>query len=401
MNHILFVDDEPLVLRGLERSLSVQADEWHMTFVSGGKEALAQLASAPCDIIVTDMRMPVMNGAQLLGEVMRRYPGVARIVLSGQADQELVLQCVTTAHQYLSKPCEESALIAAVRGVLDVQAVMRTPSLRSLVAGLDRIPSCPDLYHKINAALVAPNVELDDIGAIVQRDIGMTAKLLKVVNSAFFGLSQQVDNAAEAVSYLGVEVLKALVLTAQFFDYSQGIDRAGLSREKLWRQSELTAAVARSLARIEKQSWALQENAFTAGMLHNCGLLVLAENMPERMNDVIAKARESRSPLAAFERLSYGGTHAEVGGYFLGLWGLPHSIVQAVALYPMDAMGVSQPFGTLTLVHAAHALVEERIQTVDGVPNTPLNLDWLRELGLIDHVPTWREAVAEIIEGPK
>jgi len=399
MKNILFVDDEPMVLRGLQRSLSSQAKEWTMRFVNGGPQALEALAAAPCDVVVTDMRMPGMNGAELLAEVMKRYPGVARIVLSGQADQKLVLQCVTTAHQYLSKPCEPSALIAAVSRMLELKKLMQSEGLRTLIARLDRLPSCPDLYQKINAALASSDVELSQLGMIVEKDMAMTAKLLKVVNSAFFGLSHHVDSAAEAVSYLGIEVLKALILTVRFFDCGRQMEKAGLNADVLWRKAALTAEAARAIARLEKQPLPLQENAFTAGMLHNCGLLVLAENMPESLSEVISAARLHQAPLSRFEQEHYGATHTEVGGYLLGLWGLPMSIVESVAFHATPTPEGPQTFGTPVIVHAAQALVGERVKTIEGIPATPLNLDWLTALGFADRVPIWREAVAEVIEG--
>lgn len=401
MKNILFVDDEPMVLRGIERSLSHRSKEWTMRFASSGAKALEALAAGPCDVVVTDMRMPGMTGAELLVEVMKHYPSVARIVLSGQADQKLVLQCVTTAHQYLSKPCEPVALIAAVSRMLELQVLMQSEGLRSLIARLDRLPSCPDLYRKITTALALPNVELHDIGAIVEKDMAMTAKLLKIVNSAFFGLSHHVDSAAEAVNYLGIEVLKSLILTVRFFDCGRQMERAGLNADALWRQAALTASAARVIARMENQPSALQENAYTAGMLHNCGLLIMAENIPESLAEVITDARKHNAPLGSFERQRYGATDAEIGGYLLGLWGLPMSIVESVIFHSTAVVaGGPRCFGTPTIVHAAQCLVGERIKTIEGVPTNPLNIEWLTELGLADRVPEWRQAVAEIIEGP-
>lgn len=399
MKNILFVDDEPMVLRGIERSLSHRSKEWTMRFATSGQIALQALAAGPCDVVVTDMRMPGMTGAELLVEVMRSYPSVARIVLSGQADQKLVLQCVTTAHQYLSKPCEPTALIAAVSRMLDLQRFMKSEGLRGLVARLDRLPSCPDLYRQINAALASNTVELHDIGSIVEKDMAMTAKLLKIVNSAFFGLSHHVDNAAEAVNYLGIEVLKSLILTVRFFDCGRQLERAGLNADALWRQAALAAAAARAVARLENQPSAMQENAYTAGMLHNCGLLIMAENMPESLVEVVTAARQRHEPLDTFERQRYGATGAEVGGYLLGLWGLPMSIVESVVFHATAITDGPRSFGTPTIVHVAQALVGERIKTIEGVPSSPLNLEWIAELGLSDRIPVWREAVAEVIDG--
>jgi HD-like signal output (HDOD) protein/CheY-like chemotaxis protein len=400
MKNILFVDDDPMVLRGIERSLSDLSDEWTMRFATGGAAALEILATDPCDVVVTDMRMPGMNGATLLNEVMQRHPGIARIVLSGQADQKLVLQAVATSHQYLSKPCEPAVLVRAIRRMLELQSALHSESVRALVGRLNRLPSCPALYRQINAVLACPDANLDEIGSIVEKDIAMTAKLLKIVNSAFFGLCHRVDSAAEAVNYLGVDVLKSLILTVHFFDCGRNLEQAGLDATLLWSQAVLTATAAKTLARLESLPRPFQENAFTAGMLHNCGLLVLAENLPQGLARIIAAARAEGAPLDRFEREIYGATHAEIGGYLLGLWGLPASIVESVILHASGVVeGPAKPFGTLTLVHVAQALVGEQIKPIAGVPASPLNLAWISELGLTDRLPIWREAVAEVITG--
>ncbi|MBV9849174.1 MAG: response regulator [Armatimonadetes bacterium] len=115
MIRVLFVDDESHILSGLQRMLRPLRHEWAMTFAEGGPAALDALAGAEFDVIVTDMRMPGMSGAQLLAEVRRRHPRVARIVLSGQSDREHLQQLAQTPHEYLSKPCDTELLKETVR----------------------------------------------------------------------------------------------------------------------------------------------------------------------------------------------------------------------------------------------------------------------------------------------
>src|ERR1039457_5287307 len=100
MKNLLFVDDEPRVLQGLQRQLRVMREEWQMDFVESGLKAIEFLARTPVDVLVTDMIMPGMDGAQLLTAVMKRYPNTVRLVLSGHADREAVLRLVGAAHQY-------------------------------------------------------------------------------------------------------------------------------------------------------------------------------------------------------------------------------------------------------------------------------------------------------------
>jgi DNA-binding NarL/FixJ family response regulator len=210
---ILFADDEALVLEGLQRMLRNMRPEWDMVFVAGGAKALELMEQSPFDVVVSDMRMPGMNGAVLLGEVMKRFPRTIRLILSGHADQELILKCVGSTHQYLTKPCEPDALRAAVRRATELENSLQDQNLRQLISQMDRLPSIPSLYIEIVELLRDPDVGIQEVAEIIAKDMGMTAKILKLVNSSFFGLHRRLSSAAEAASYLGLDTIKSLVLS--------------------------------------------------------------------------------------------------------------------------------------------------------------------------------------------
>src|SRR6266446_223491 len=214
---ILFVDDEPMVLDGLQRMLRPMRAEWEMVFVASGSEALELMGQAPFDVVVSDMRMPQMNGAELLAEVLKRYPQTVRLILSGHADKDLILKCVGSTHQYLAKPCRPEHLKAAITRAGELNESLKDKGLRNLISCMERVPSMPKLYIEIVEKLEDPGVGLDVIGDIIGKDIGMAAKILKLVNSSFFGLGREISEPAEAVSYLGVETIKSLVLCVQVF----------------------------------------------------------------------------------------------------------------------------------------------------------------------------------------
>src|SRR5258708_5867146 len=214
---ILFVDDEAFVLEGLQRMLRHLRAEWEMVFAESGSKALELMGQNPFDVVVSDMRMPGMNGAELLAEVMKRYPKTVRLILSGHADQALILKCVGSTHQYLSKPCEPDMLKATVLRAAGVGNSLQDQKLRQLVAQMDRLPSIPSLYMQIVEKLRDPEVMLEQIGELIGGDLGMTAKILKLANSAFFGLRREISSATEAVTYIGLETIKSLVLAINAF----------------------------------------------------------------------------------------------------------------------------------------------------------------------------------------
>jgi HD-like signal output (HDOD) protein len=389
---ILFVDDEVLVLEGLQRMLRPMRAEWDMVFVDNGPKALELMAEGPFDVIISDMRMPGMNGAELLAEVLKRFPKTVRLVLSGHADRDLVLKCVGSTHQYLSKPCRPEELKAAVTRAGDLEHSLRDQSLRQLVSRLDRLPSIPALYVQIVEKLQDPETDVAEIGDIVAKDMAMTAKILKLVNSAFFGLGRQISSPGEAVSYLGIETIKSLVLSIHAFSQFSSVRLGEFSIDSLWLHSQQTAGLAKEIARIEEAEHKVLDDSFVAGLLHDTGKLVLASNFAAEYNQVLKAAKDERVALLTAEEKAFGANHAEVGGYLLGLWGLPVPVVEAIALHHQPSRCPLSGFSALTAVHAADALVNVQSDHQSEALAAELDLKYLTSLGLENRLEAWRAA---------
>lgn len=393
MNHkVLFVDDEALVLQGLQRTMHMMRNEWDMTFVDSGAAALEFMRTTPVDVVVSDMRMPGMNGAQLLTEVMRLHPKTVRLVLSGHADQDMILKCVGSTHQYLSKPCEPEALRSTVSRALDLESSLKNGRLQKLIAQMEHLPSVPSLYSEIVEKMNNPEASLAEAGDIIARDIGMTAKILKLVNSAFFGLRREVSSPAEAVAYIGLDTIKSLVLSLHAFAQYESAQPGGFSLTALWRHSLSTGAAAKQIAQLENMPRKLVDEAFVSGLLHDAGKAALAFNFPEKYGEILCMANtQQMDPLQA-EAATFGANHADVGGYLLGLWGLPFPVVEAIAFHHQPTASLNPVFSPLTAVHAANVLVS----TIPAV--RPLEFDWpyLNQLGVGDRTENWRRALNAI-----
>lgn len=396
--HILFVDDEPNILQGLQRMLQPLHDEWDMTFVQSGADALAHLARAPVDVIVSDMRMPGMDGAQLLTEVMHQYPEVMRIILSGQVSREVVMKTVGPTHHHLAKPCDPESLKILVNQTSALQALLTNVTLKGLVASLKSLPSLPSLFLEIVEALKAPEVSIHQIADIIGKDVGMTAKILQLVNSAFFGLRRRVDDLPRALSLLGVDTIKSLVLSLHVFSQC---DQTMLNRyalHTLWDHSFATGACARLIARAEKQAQHVVDAVVTAGMLHDCGKLVLVTNLPDVYGETLRLAQNQHLPAWEAERIRFGATHAEVGAYLLGTWGLPTTIVEALAFHHCPTRAMEKVFSPLTAVHLADALVHAQQATAGESSSASIDLDYLTALGLADRLPVWKEQCTILLQ---
>lgn len=395
MSHrILFVDDEPFVLHGLQRMLRPMRNEWDMVFVTSGAEALELMARAPFDVVVSDMRMPGMNGTQLLNEVMKRHPQTVRLILSGHADEELIMKCVGITHQYLSKPCDPEELKMAVSRASAVGLSLNNPRLKQLVCQIDRLPSIPSLYIEMIEQLQDPEVELSDVATTVSKDIGMTAKILKLVNSAYFGLRREINDASEAVTYLGINTLKTLVLTIHAFSQFEGRRTEGFSLEQIWSHSQNVASAARRIAELADAPMVVREQAFIGGMLHDTGQLILGSSLASQYNSAIQQARAQMSPLFAVEAATFGTNHAELGGYLLGLWGLPVPVVEAITLHHQPRLSCATEFTALTAVHLAECCCQPPAGPEAAPPDITADADYLAGLGLSDQLECWKTAVA-------
>ena len=402
MKRILFVDDEPNVLEGLRRMLRPMRKEWEMAFAPGGEEALATLAEKHFDVVVSDMRMPGMDGAQLLSEVKRRYPQIVRIVLSGHSEQEMVLRSIGPAHQYLAKPCDSERLRDVIRRACALRDLLGEDSLRKLVSQMSTIPSLPQTYTEIIEELQSPDASIKRIGQIVSKDVGMTAKVLQLVNSAFFGLRNHVSDPSQAASFLGVDTLKALVLSVHIFAQ---LDSAKIKRfclNTLWNHSVATGALAKRIAAAEGCTGQFCDDALIAGLLHDAGKIVIAANLPERYSGVLASTEDEGLKLWEAGRQFLMNMHAEVGAYLLGLWGLPDPIVEAVAFHHHPNKSAGMGFTPLIAVHAASAIDHEHDPTREGLETNRLDAEYLARFGLADRLPAWRDLYAEVVqEGAK
>jgi HD-like signal output (HDOD) protein len=238
------------------------------------------------------------------------------------------------------------------------------------------------------------NTSVEEIGAIIGLDIGMTAQVLKLTNSAFFGLSRQFSNAAEAVAYLGLDTIKSLVLSIHAFSQFDKAETGALKIEALWSHSLQVAGLAKRISKLEGQEPKAIEEAFTAGMLHDIGKLVLAVNLPNEYTEATHLAQSGLElPLA--EHKVFGANHADVGGYLIGLWGLPVPVVEAVALHHSPSRATPPIFSPLTSVHAANVLEWERPHPANGAPPPHLDDNYLRLLGVSSRLEAWRGVLAE------
>ncbi len=384
---ILFVDDEPSILDALRNILRKQRHVWDMVFANNAEEALREITQRPFDVVVSDMRMPGMDGAGLLSRVKEVCPTAARIVLSGHADRDTVNRTLPVAHQFLGKPCDMLELRNVVERTCKLTTLLADPAIRGIMSSIDKLPTPPAVYLELCSAINDSSISVAGLAAIVERDPAMSVKILQVCNSAFFGLAKRVSSIQQAVIYLGADLLKGLALGAHVFAMGEGPAIEGFSLEGMRNTSLAAAALARKFARDRK----VGDAAFTAAIVHDVCYVALATAFPDKLAEVARVARATKQPYHAVERQIFGASHAEISAYLIGVWGLPFDLVEAVAYHhePTRVVGAND---VLAIMHAVDAMMRDsHLDTREPL----LDRKYLETAGYAGDIDKWTTLATE------
>ncbi|MGD1985046.1 MAG: response regulator [Desulfobacterales bacterium] len=395
---ILFVDDEPMVLKGLQRSLRKMRAEWEMHFTTSSKEALDILDGAPFDVVVSDLRMPEMDGAQLLAEVKQRHPQLVRIILSGQVEQETTFKSVQLAHQSLSKPCDADILKHTLNKLFGLRNLLEDESIKRIVSQTETLPSLPAIYSEVINELQSSDPSVKKVGDIIAADLAMTAKILQVVNSAFFGLVRKISNPKEAVMLLGTETIKALVLSVKIFSEFNQKKLSWFNFDALFNHSMSVSMFAQTISKEERLDKYLINNALMAGMFHDLGKLILVANFQESYQKILIEARQNKRSLWELENDMFGTSHAEIGAYLMGLWGVDYPVIEAIAFHHCPGKSLASSTGLLTAVHFGDAY--DRLKNDDNGCGELKQLDrgYLEYLGVGHRIDDWQLMCKDLAE---
>jgi putative nucleotidyltransferase with HDIG domain len=388
---ILFVDDEQALLESLRDVMRRYRHIWDVDFARGGEAALTLLAEEPADVVVADMRMPDMDGATLLSRVRDEYPTTIRMILSGYASPQHLTRASTVAHRFLGKPFNADELAALIERSCALRELTEGAEAYRATAAATALPSRPGIYTQLNEVLSNPAWEPTQVAAVLEGDIAITAKVLQLGNSAFFGVGHRITSVRDAVVYLGVETIKSLTLTAEAFGHLAPGGVPGFSIDQFQHHAMLVARIAAGILPDGRD----QQEAVTAALLHDVGKLVLIGDDPERWRALNEEAHRRQVPLHFVELEQEGVTHAATGAYLLSLWGLPDGVVEAVAHHhdPGSLPGVG--LDPVAAVHIANALANELEPEVEGRPPAqPLDDGFINQLGVGAQQNVWRRMAA-------
>ena len=364
---------------------------WEITVVPSREAAFAALAVGRFEMVVVDARGPEGTEKDFLAEVAHRCPALARVLLFRPADKAAQARSSGLADQCVPQPCTVETLVAVVGRARLMHRWLADPALTRLWSRMRKLPSVPTIYQRLVQALQSSDTDLEDVGRIMSEDFVMTAKLLQLVNSSFFGLKRAITKPSDAVAHLGLTQTKTLVLLAHVFSNYVEDKASGFSMDKLWQHSMVTAGFARRIAERQSGEAALADAAFTAGLLHDVGKLFYAVNCPQEYSELVAHARMNSLTYAHAERHLLGTSHAELGACVLGTWGLPADILEAVAFHHLPTQQGGDAFSPLTAVHVANALEHELSAITGATVDWHIDHSYLHQVNCGEQLPVWKK----------
>lgn len=375
---LLVVDDEVEILAGLRRLLYAYDDRWEVEFADGAASAWMLLERGRFDVIVSEIRMKGTDGIALLERVEACHPQTIRFVLSGNVDDTTAIRSLKVAHQFLLKPFEPQLFCSLVQQTSQLLSLMHDGRMHDHFESFSRLPAAPHMYNELSSALQREETTTSHVVALLKQDPTMTAKVLQLANSGFFARRVSTADLHTALLHLGMNLIRNLVLTVELFDVGGIVGRHVLAERELLRQKALRLAL---LSEQLAAGTPLRSDAFAMGLLADIGKLVLWLNKGDAWLKCRSQAAKSAIPLHELEAAEFGITHAEAGGFLLGIWGLPFSVVDAVVRHHHLEREDATHAGAAAIVAIAAAMVER----------THLDREWLTRIGMLARVDELRQ----------
>ena len=392
---ICIADEDQQHLRQFSAMLE-QPTLWTLRSAQTSKQVLQILGREAVDILVVNVRMENMGGTRLLKTIQDQHPQTTRIALTDNSSRELGLLTMNTAHQFIVQPMKPEAVVEIMQRTLALRQTLNKDNLRSTVSQMGTLPSLPAHFSQLMDELNSPEASIKKVGQLISRDMAMTTKMLQLVNSAFFGLPKHISTPEQAVNLLGLEMIKALALSIHIFTQFKGPSASPGYVQKLFDHCLRTGILAKAIASFQGLGKKEMDNAFLSGLIHDTGKLILTCQLPKEFSRITSKAIHRSRPSHTAEMEQLGATHAEIGAYLLGLWGISGDIVEIVAFHHHPQKSPHSSFSALTAVHAANALDHIIHHAPELAGEKEVDLNHLDQLGLADSLSEWKELAQEI-----
>ncbi len=362
----------PSELNVLKNSIGNSLMSFAGEFVTSVDEAYSCLRSRTYDLLVTTVGSKDDPHAQVVRTCDRGHPEMSRLVVT----EDRKARDRAPAHLYVGSGSERE-FRAAIVGAVRWHERLGHARLSDLVSGARKLPSLPEVYTEIERELESDDPSMTRVGAIIQKDPAIAMTVLRIVNSAQFGLRREIGDIVQATALLGTKTISSLVLAAAMYS-TTALDQKLVAQ--MWRDALVVGNLARRIAEDAHLGRTDIEEAHLGGLMHDVGDIVLLQNWPK---DYLAIDMSNR---AASERRLFGATHADIGGYLATLWELPVGAVDAITNHHSPSEGrMARHMSPTTAVHIARCYVDSG----GDIESADLAHDHLEEAGVARKVEAW------------
>ncbi|MDY0362632.1 MAG: HDOD domain-containing protein [Desulforegulaceae bacterium] len=388
---ILFVDEDKDMLKSLNRMLKQKEKQWTLLFADSAKKALLIMEKKPADIIISEYNMNEINGYELLKTIKEKFPQTDRIILSGETDEDKIIKAVPIAHQFIYKPVNSTKLDKLLTRTIAMKNILKDKNLRITISRLDSLPSLPSIYNSIVKELNSSVSSTKKIGEIISKDPSMTSKILQLINSGFFYLPSKISKPEDAVVILGTDVVKSLVLNLEIFSKMKLPNYFKKFQNDLHEHSMAAAKTAKEIALMEGLSDFCADQAFMAGLIHDCGKLILASNFPDDYKLVLENFGSLSQESIEKEKEIFKASHEIVGAFLMGVWGLPLEIIEAILYHHNPSASSDNEFTVTSAVYAANIIELEKAGFLHSDFENAFDEKYFDRIKIYDRPKIWRE----------
>lgn len=369
MKRILLIEPNRNMCEALKMGFRSIDRSWDVRFAATAVEALSINAENTCDLVATSSALAgEMSGLDLLTELKEVSPETIRFLIINESEEGTTRGLVDVPQQVLTRPLDLKNFVQQVERAFTLRSVIRNPAILQLLGKAESLPTLPRVFHRISEKLNDPNASLFDVAGIVEEDIVLSSKVLKLANSALFNLRMPAGTVAQAVSLLGSRTISSLVFSQGLGETFNGGDEINCFMEELNRHSLECAAMVTHILTTWNADQKLIDKAFFCGIAHDLGKLVLAKYASEEWPQITAAIEAGDRSDSDIEREVVGISHAEIAAYLLAVWGFPNDQVFAVAFHHNPGKIRSRDLGILCALHLAENLLRTHLHGSD--------LDW-------------------------
>ncbi len=396
---VIFVDDEPNILRGLRRMLRSMRGEWDMVFAEGGEEALDIMKGDRFDAVVTDMRMPGINGAELLHRVREEHPHAVRFVLSGQSREDVIVRSVGCAHQFLSKPCEAEVLKKYINRTCQLLSRVGNERISVAISALDFFPLMPEAYRGLIEWLDGGQGGIKEVSRLISNDFSLASKVLQLTNSAFYGGYKKASGIKNAVQIIGQDSLRKILDEYREDLTAIKVEKGGESLLRhILDHCRVSSILAGRIMRSLSDDKGYHSSAAIAAGLHDMGIILMSQIYPQSYGKISDDLFARKASITELEDRELGVSHTEAGAALLGLWGFDRELVEAVLYHHEPSLSGIEEIAPLTAVHIASSIDNSWGGRPWSGSGKFLDEEYVGSLGLEGKIAAWKEMLMEIKE---